>query len=488
MSAKEALKTVGIIGAGFAGLSAACYLAKGGLDVTVIDQHEEVGGRARSLRLDSANGVFTFDMGPSWYWMPDIFEEFFTRFNYNVSDFYELKRLDPSYEVVFREDSILVPAGTEEVVKLFEEIESGSGKRLRQFLTEASFKYQKGMYEYTRRPSLRVTEFFDFRLLRESLRLDMFRSMRTHVARFVSHPYLRALLEFPVLFLGSTANKTPALYSLMNYADIALGTWHPLGGMAKIPQAMAKVAKKFGVKFKLGERVSDLPIKEFDYVVGAGDYAHMEKLLPKELRSYEEEYWDKRVLAPSSILFYVGIKGRIEGLQHHTLFFDEDLDRHATEIYQSKTWPSKPLFYVCAPSVSDSSIAPSDCENLFFLIPVASELYLEDSVEIRERYFEIIFRRFEERFGRGIKERILVKHSFGHQDFINEYGALRGNAYGLANTLSQTAIFKPKLRSKKVKNLFFAGQLTVPGPGVPPSIISGEVVSKVVLAEAEKRS
>ncbi|MEZ4965697.1 MAG: phytoene desaturase family protein [Saprospiraceae bacterium] len=484
-------KKVIVIGSGFSGLSAACNLAAEGFDVTVLEKNAVPGGRARKFEAEG----FVFDMGPSWYWMPDVFEQFFARFGKKVSDYYDLKRLDPSYVVWFGPgDRMDLPANMEALEQLFEQHEPGSAAQLRKFLREAAYKYEVGMNEFVHKPSDSIREFADWRILTSMFRLQMFTSMSKHVRSLFKNEKLIKLLEFPVLFLGATPQKTPALYSLMNYADMALGTWYPMGGMFRIVEGMVALARELGVRFEMEQEVSSIYVpngraksvttrqgREFqvDVVVGSGDYHHIDtQLLDGPVRNYSEEYWQSRTMAPSCLLYYLGVGKRLERLQHHNLFFDEDFGRHAIEIYEHPKWPEKPLFYVCAPSVTDPSVAPEGCENLFLLIPVAPGL--EDSSEVRERYYHMTMERLERLTGQTIREHVIYKRSYAHTDFVADYNAFKGNAYGLANTLMQTAFLKPKMRSKHVYNMFFTGQLTVPGPGVPPSLISGQVVAKEV--------
>lgn len=484
-------KKVVVIGSGFAGLSAACHLAKAGYSVTVLEKNSTPGGRARQFEHEG----FVFDMGPSWYWMPDVFEEFFGHFGKRVSDYYDLVRLDPSYTVQFADgDRMQVPAQMADLEAMFEHYEPGSTPRLRQFLAEAEYKYRVGMGEFVHKPSHSIFEFADWRVLRSLVRLQMFSSLSSHVRSLFKNEKLRQLLEFPVLFLGATPQNTPALYSLMNHADLALGTWYPMGGMFKIVEGMVSLARELGVEIVLNQEVKHIQVPNghathvlttdgrtyaADVVVGGADYHHIEtNLLDDRLRNYSDRYWQTRTMAPSSLLYYLGVNKRVEGLRHHNLFFDEDFGRHARDIYESPAWPERPLFYVSAPSVTDPSVAPAGCENLFLLIPVAPGL--EDTPEIREHYYHLTMDRLEHWTGQKIREHVVFRRSYAHADFVSDYHAFRGNAYGLANTLLQTAFLKPKLRSKRVSNLYYTGQLTVPGPGVPPSLISGEVVAREV--------
>ncbi len=488
-----AKKKVIVIGSGFAGLSAAGLLAKQGHDVTVLEKNDQAGGRARVWEKEG----FTFDMGPSWYWMPEVFENYYQLFGKTTADFYDLKRLDPSYRIYYNGDEkIDVPASSSELVQLFESKESGSGKKLEQFLNDAEYKYKTAMAEYVHRISDSVSEFLDFKLLIKSFQLQIFQSLRSEVRSKFTNPALVSLLEFPVLFLGSTPDKTPAMYSMMNYADLVLGTWYPMGGMHQIVKAFVRIAEENGVRILLNHEVQKIEVRkarakavyaagkvfEADFIVAGSDYNHTEQfLLDEEYRAYDSTYWEKRTMSPSSLLFYIGVDKQLPNLLHHNLFFDADFELHASEIYKNPKWPTSPLFYVCAPSKTDNSVAPYGKENLFLLMPLAPGI--EDTNEIREKYFDMMMHRLEHRIGESIRNRILVKRSYCVKDFESDYHSYKGNAYGLANTLAQTAVFKPKMISPKVKNLFYTGQLTVPGPGVPPSIISGQIVA----GEIEKR-
>lgn len=483
-------KKVIIIGGGFSGLSAATHLSAEGYEVTLLEKNHTPGGRARKFEAEG----FVFDMGPSWYWMPDVFEDYFSRFGKKPSDYYQLKRLSPSYIIHFRDgDTLKVPSKVEELFELFESYEKGSSSKLKRFLEEAQYKYEVGMRDFVERPGHSILEFADFRVVKSLFRLQMFQSMSSHVRKLFKNPKLIELLEFPVLFLGATPENTPALYSLMNYADLVLGTWYPMGGMHKIIEGMVQLAEEKGVQIVCDAEVTEFGMEgnsisevvsqkgrfKADIVIGAGDYQHIEQdLLPLKFRQYSAKYWESRVMAPSSLLFYVGIDGKVNGLAHHNLFFDADFSVHATEIYESPKWPSDPLFYVCAPSVTDVSVAPEGKENLFILIPLAPGL--EDSGELREKYYHMVMERLEKKVGQEIRGKEVFKQSYAMDNFKNDYHAFKGNAYGLANTLLQTAFLKPKMKSRKVKNLFYSGQLTTPGPGVPPSLISGRVVAREV--------
>lgn len=480
-------KTISIIGSGFSSLSAACYLAKAGYKVSIFEKNNTVGGRARQLIKDG----FTFDIGPSWYWMPDVFEKFFNDFNKSTSDYYTLDKLSPAYKIFFSDDVITIGDHMDQICEEFERIESGSSKPLRKFIAQAQDHYNIAINKVVLKPGISPLEL----VTKDTItRVDrFFKSISSEVRKNFKNPKLISTLEFPVLFLGAKPSQTPSFYSFMNFADFGLGTWHPKGGMYEIIKAMKSLAESLGVTIYTNSNVEKINVENgkttgitvndnfvaSDVVLSGADYHHSETLLDENLRQYSESYWDKRTFAPSSLLFYVGFNKKLKDIEHHNLFFDTDFENHAEDIYDNPKWPKNPLFYVNFPSVTDKSMAPEGCETGFFLIPIAPGL--EDTPELREQYFDIIINRFEGLTKQDVKDSILFKESFCVNDFISEYNSYKGNAYGMANTLRQTAFLRPKLKSKKVNGLYFTGQLTVPGPGVPPALISGKLVSELIL-------
>lgn len=466
-------------------------MAKEGWQVTVLEKNSTPGGRARQLR----DAGFSFDMGPSFYWMPDVFERYFGQFGKKVSDYYTLHRLDPSYRIYWNDSFTDMPAGFPELKNLFESFEKGSGKKLEKYLSEAAYKYDVGINHLVYKPGLSFTEFLEWSVIRGIFRLDIITSVKKHVYKYFRHPRLRQIMEFPVLFLGALPEDTPALYSLMNYADIKGGTWYPRGGMHAVVNGMYRLAKELNVQFRFEENVKEIVVEgsiakklitetttyEADVIISGADYHFTEtNLLPESCRNYTEGYWQKKLMAPSCLLYYVGLNKKLKNINHHSLFFDVSFDHHGKEIYKDPKWPTDPLFYVSAPSVTDPSTAPAGCENMVFLIPVAAGLK-GDSEELREYYFQKIVKRLEHHIGESIYDSVIYKKTYSVSDFVYDYNSYRGNAYGLANTLKQTAVFRPSCRNKKLKNLFYTGQLTVPGTGVPPCLISGEVVAKQVV-------
>ncbi|MCA0960438.1 phytoene desaturase [Muricauda ruestringensis] len=486
------MKKVIVIGSGFSSLSASCYLAKAGYSVEIYEKNDTVGGRARQLTKEG----FTFDIGPSWYWMPDIFDKFFADFAKKTSDYYQLDKLNPAYKIFFQDDTMTIGDCMDAICDEFERIESGSSQHLKKFIGQAQENYNIAINKVVLRPGLSPLELVTKETV---LKVDQFfKTISQQVRKRFKNPKLVSTLEFPVLFLGAKPSNTPSFYNFMNFADFGLGTWHPKGGMYEIIKAMKSLAESLGVTIHTNSPASHILVSEgkvlgirsmgtnqiADFVVSGADYHHSETLLDKKYRQYSEEYWDKKTYAPSSLLFYVGFDKKLENIEHHNLFFDTDFEQHAEEIYDRPQWPSKPLFYANFPSVTDASMAPNGKENGFFLIPIAPDL--EDTPELRDQYFDIIMDRFENLTQQSVKNSVIFRDSFCVNDFVEQYNSYKGNAYGMANTLRQTAFLRPNLKSSKVQNLFFTGQLTVPGPGVPPSLISGKLVADLIIKE-EKR-
>lgn len=479
-------KKVDIIGAGLSGLYAACYLAKQGFEVNVYEKNEAVGGRSRTFE---AKG-FHFDMGPSWYWMPELIDKMFEDLGENREDYYQLTQLDPAYKVFWKDEQPTeLPADFTDLKNLFDEFESDGGAKLESFLKDAETKYNIAVDKFLFKPGLKWNEVVNLEVFKSALKLDVLKSVDKDVSNRFSSARAQAILNFPVLFLGEMPNRIPSLYTLMNYADLKLGTWYPEGGMSAIAKALEKIALQNGVQFHFHSSLENIicdegkvthiqindDLKTCDHLLVSADYHHIEQeILPKAHRTYSKKYWDSRKLAPSCLIFYLGVNKEVPGLQHHNLFFDEDLIEHGKTIYDTQSWPEAPLFYTCAPSKTDGNVAPEGHENLFVLIPVAPDL--KDTQEVKDKYYNIVLERMEKHLGIPLKDHVIYRRDFCIQDFKQDYNAFKGNAYGLANTLKQTANLKPKINSK-LSNLNYCGQLTVPGPGVPPALISGQIVA-----------
>jgi len=480
-------KSIHIIGSGFSSLAAACYLAKYGYQVSIFEKNSTLGGRARQLKKEG----FTFDIGPTWYWMPDVFERFFKDFEKQTSDYYKLEKLNPAYSVYYgKNDFITIEDSLEKIYVAFEKEEKGSSEELKKFISVAKSNYDIAIKDLVYNPGVSPLELVTPKTVTKLN--QFFSTIKRDVRKRFKNNRLAQILEFPVLFLGAKPSDTPSFYNFMNYADFGMGTFHPKKGMYQVILAMEALAKELGVKFHTNSNVESICVENSkangivvngkkeacDLVLSGADYHHTETLLEKKYRQYSEKYWQKKTFAPSSLLFYVGLDKKLKNVDHHTLFFDVDFDTHAKAIYDNPAWPEKPLFYASFPSITDDSCAPEGKEAAIFLIPLAPGL--EDSDALRESYFEKIIKRLESLTDQNVKNNIIFKESFGVNDFVKDYNSYKGNAYGMANTLLQTAFLRPKLKSKKVENLYFTGQLTVPGPGVPPSLISGKLTSELI--------
>lgn len=480
-------KNIAIIGSGFSSLAASCYLAQEGHSVTVYEKNEGIGGRARQLKRDG----FVFDMGPTWYWMPDVFERFFGDFGKKPSDYYQLQKLNPAYRVYFGPgDFISIEDSLEKIANTFEKIEPGSSIKLKELMADALDNYEIAIKDLVYRPGVSPMELVTPTTIKKLGKF--FSTISKDVRKEFKNPRLISILEFPVLFLGAKPSKTPAFYNFMNYADFGLGTFHPKDGMYSVIDGIKTLAEDLGVKIKTSQNVEKILIEDkiakgliingeqtnADIILSGADYHHTEQLLDIADRQYSEAYWEKKTFAPSALLFYVGFDKKIKNVDHHSLFFDVDFEAHSSDIYDNPKWPDHPLFYASFPSITDANAAPQGKEAGIFLIPLAPGL--DDSQEIREKYFKIIIERLEKITDQEIQKYIIFKESFGIQDFITAYNSYKGNAYGLANTLLQTAFLRPKLKSGKIENLFFTGQLTVPGPGVPPALISGKLTAGLI--------
>lgn len=481
------MKKIIVVGSGFSSLSVASYLAQEGHQVEIFEKNEMPGGRARQFKRDG----FTFDIGPSWYWMPDVFDSYFGDFGKKVADYYTLEKLDPGYEVYFdNQESIKIGDSLEKIYAAFEAEEAGSSIPLKRFIQKAADNYDIAIKDLVYRPGISPLELITPATIKK---VGYFLStIKREVMKEFNNPRLAQILQFPVLFLGAKPSQTPAFYNFMNFADFGLGTWHPDKGMYSVVEGMVKLAKELGVTFHLNETVEEITVENkkavgivsngkkhsADVIISGADYHHSETLLKPQYRAYSEAYWDKKTFAPSSLLFFIGMDKKVKNVSHHTLFFDVDFDAHAADIYDHPKWPKEPLFYANFPSITDASMAPEGKEACFLLIPIAPGL--EDTKELRQKYFDIVIDRLETLTDQSIRDSILFTESFCVNDFVEQYNSYKGNAYGMANTLLQTAFLRPKLKSKKVENLYFTGQLTVPGPGVPPSLISGKLVANLV--------
>lgn len=479
-----------IVGSGFSGLATAALLAKDDFHVTVVEKNEQPGGRASVWK----EGGFTFDMGPSWYLMPDVFERYFAEFGKKPQDLMELVRLDPSYRVFFGHgDSLDISADLENNLTLFNSMEDNGAEKMRKYLDSAKHQYDVAMNEFIYKDYKHLTDFFNRKLVMEGAKLHIFDKLDHYAQRFFENPRIRKILEYNIVFLGGTPYNTPALYALMSHVDFNLGVWYPMGGIGKLVEAFYKLGESYGVEYIFNEEVKKIEVEEktakkiitnsntyeADVFIVNADYAYAEtQLLEKKNQTYPEKYWKGKAIAPSALLFFLGINGKVNNLRHHNLYFHPQWEKHFETIFKKLAWPKEPSYYVSCPSKTDSSVAPKDYENIFILVPVAPGL--EDNEKVREKYYVQILEHLEGLVGESIRDRVVVKRTFAHKDFADRYNAYKGTALGFAHTLRQTAIFRPRHKSKKVKNLYYTGHYTHPGIGVPMVVISSQILSKVI--------
>jgi phytoene desaturase len=511
-------RSVVVVGAGFGGLSTACHLAYSGADVTVLEKNEQVGGRASRLEVDG----FTFDRGPSWYLMPDVFERFFAAFDRHPTDYYELERLDPHYRIFFKDnegrrpgrdapgldvdadgDTIDVTPDRGQVKELFEAYEPGAGDALEDYLAQSRENYEVGMEHFVYEDRPRVRDWLDPELREYARGLTLLGSMQDHVENYFDHPKLQQVMQYTLVFLGGSPDTTPALYNLMSHVDFNLGVYYPkqrddhpssAGGLNAVAAGMAELAGELGVTIRTDHPVAGIKGRRggfkvetagasghelADVVVSDADYAHTEQaLLPPEKRQYDADYWESRTYAPSAFLLYLGVEGDVEALAHHTLVLPADWQEHFDQIFEDPQWPDDPAYYLCVPSKTDDEVAPEGHSNLFALVPVAPGL--DDTPAVRETYRDFVLADIAENTGVDLRDRIVVEETFSVSEFAERYNSYRGTALGLAHTLRQTALFRPPHRSTALDGLYFTGAFTTPGIGVPMCIISGEITAENV--------
>jgi len=484
---------VTVVGGGFGGLSTACYLADAGADVRVLEKNEQLGGRASRLHAEG----FRFDMGPSWYMMPDVFERFFGHFGRQPSDYYDLEQLDPHYRIFFKDGDRCDARGDPEYMRdLFESYEDGAGEAFDEYLATSERHYETAMEDFVYEDRSRLRDFVDPDVVRATpVGLTLLRSMQSHVGKYFDNPKLEQIMQYTLVFLGGAPQNTPALYNIMSHVDFNLGVYYPDGGMGKVVDGVVDMGRELGVTYETGREVAEITRRrdgflvetadwtyEPDSVVCNADYAHVEQdLLPEHERQYDDDYWEGRTYAPSAFLIYLGVEGDVDPLAHHTLVFPEDWDRHFEQIFDDPSWPDEPAYYICVPSQTDDSVAPAGHSNLFVLVPVAPGLHDGDS--IRETYRDRIVADIAEHTGVDLRDRIVVEEQFSVSDFGDRYNATEGTALGLAHTLRQTSLLRPGNRSSAVDGLYFTGSFTTPGVGVPMCLISGEHTANALIED-----
>ena len=484
-----------VVGGGFGGLSTACYLAGAGADVTLLEKNGQLGGRASRLEVDG----FRFDMGPSWYLMPDVFERFFAHFDREPADYYDLTRLDPHYRIFFKDgDRVDMVPDLEQNRRTFESYEPGAAERFDDYLAKSKQNYEVGMEHFVYEDRTSISDFLDWNVAKNARGLSLIGSMQSHVEKYFEHPKLQQIMQYTLVFLGGAPTNTPALYNLMSHVDFNMGVYYPEGGLGGVVDGIAELGEELGVDFRTDAPVSEITGREgafvtrteageefySDYVVSDADYRHTEmELLPPEKRQYDDDYWESRTYAPSAFLLYLGVEGDVDPLEHHTLVLPTDWDEHFERIFDDPAWPEDPAYYLCVPSETDDSVAPEGHSNLFALVPIAAGL--EDTPELRAEFRDLVLDDIEANTGVELRDRIVVEESFCVNDFAERYNSTKGTALGLAHTLRQTALFRPPHRSEAVEGLYFTGSFTTPGIGVPMCLISGQLTVEAMAERAE---
>ncbi len=488
-------RSVAVVGGGFGGLSAACYLADAGADVRLLEKNDQLGGRASRLERDG----FKFDMGPSWYLMPDVFERFFDHFDHQPSDYYDLERLDPHYRIFFKDgDQIDVRGDRAEMRELFESYETGAGEQFENYLDTSQTHYETAMEKFVYEDRSRLRDWVDADVMKAApIGLQLTGTMQDYVDDYFDNPKLKQIMQYSLVFLGGAPKNTPALYNIMSHVDFNLGVYYPDGGLGAVVDGVVELGDELGVTYETGAEVTTITksrnnfIVEIDdgeqtykpeNVVVNADYAHAEQeLLPEHEQQYDEKYWEKRTYAPSAYLLYMGVEGDVDPLEHHTLVLPEDWDGHFEQIFDDPAWPEEPAYYICVPSETDDSVAPEGHSNLFVLVPIAPGL--ADGDGLRDQYREKILDDIADNTGVDLHDRIVVEEQFSVSDFVDRYNATEGTALGLAHTLRQTALLRPSNRSSAVDGLYFTGSFTTPGIGVPMCLISGQHTAEALIED-----
>ena len=486
-----------IVGAGFGGLAAAALLAKEHWDVLVLEKNEHIGGRARVWKEQG----FSFDMGPTWYLMPEVFEDYFSLFSKKREDYYSLQLLNPSYRVFFGDgEQVNITPDLEETVRTFERFEAGGGRKLRKYLEQAAYKYDIIMKEFLYREYKSIFSLFNKRILLDGMRLSIFRNLDGLVSQQFSDHRAKKIIEYPMVFLGNSPWNAPALYSILSHVDLNLGAWYPYGGMGSVVDSLRQLGEGLGVQIETSKHVQKIETEngmvrrvvtsddeyKCDVLLMNADYPYVEmELLEPVYRSYTAKYWENKVYAPSMFIVYLGLNKKIDALAHHNFYFADPWKDHFTSIFDTPSWPENPSYYVHCPTKTDTTVAPADHENVFILVPVATGL--DDSDYRRQQFCERTVHHLERLTGEDIRDSVVVKKIFSHRDYEESYHAYQGTSSGLANTLLQTAFFRPAYRSRKVKNLYYTGHYTHPGVGVPMAFISSKIVSDRINRECSPK-
>jgi phytoene desaturase len=480
-----------IIGGGLGGLSTAALLAHQGYNVSLYEAMPRLGGRANLIQEQG----FRFDAGPSWYLMPDVFEHYFALFGKKPTDYFELDRLDPSYKIFFEDTgkTITITGDLERDLPKFEELEPGVTPRVREYLRRSEYQYKIALGQFVYKNYDSVFDFLTLQTAIQGSKLRVFEKMQKYVSRYFKTDAMQKIMQYTLVFLGSSPYNTPALYNIMSHVDFNMGVFFPRGGIYKLVEGLVKLGGEYGVEYHTNVPVQRIVTQSgkatgiilqdgtevpADLVISNADIAFTERsLLPPEARTKPDSYWDKRILAPSGLVLYLGVQGKIDTLEHHNLLFSGDWGANFSQIFDKPQLPDDPSFYVSMTSKTDATTAPEGHENIFVLVPIAAgQEYTEEQLDA---YTDKILVMMEQHMGvENLRQRIVYQKRYATADYERDFHTLGGSALGLAHTISQTAIFRPNNVSKKLNNMYYVGAGTNPGIGMPMTLVSAELLLK----------
>ena len=480
-----------IIGSGFGGLGAACLLAQQGWEVSLHEKNEQLGGRAGLIETDG----FRFDTGPSWYLMPEVFERFFGLLGEDVHKHLNLVRLSPAYRVFYKDlgDRLDISSNLAQDMATFERFEPGSGQQLKRYLARAGSVYDVAAGQLLFKNYDRIGDAITWPLLRRLPDLHIGRSLHSYIKQHFKDPRLQKVLEYQAVFLGLSPYQAPAMFHMMSHTDFTQGVFYPMGGIYEIIRALEHLGSARGVTYHLRSPVQKILVENgravgvvtqggeerADIVISNADMHFTEqRLLEPDQRDHSERFWQTRKLAPSALLLYLGVKRQYDSLAHHNLLFSTDWPRTFRQIFDNPTgFPDDPSLYVCAPSKTDPSVAPKGYENLFVLVPIASGIPYSNAQ--LEQFTDQILTTMEQELDLpDLRQQLACRKVFCVRDFEERFNSFQGTGLGLAQTLRQTAVFRPANHSRKVRDLYFVGAGVHPGIGMPTSLTSAELLAR----------